>query len=221
MMNLLNYRAAIFDLDGTLVISEPAWQAAKSSVSARFGHSVSSAFLGSHEGRNVTAFVDEVFDKYDDERRAEVVSEIKSEAWRLLPSELRPIPGAQEFVRALSQQGLRLAICSSSPSRNIDLSLKVAGIEDLFDIRVSADGMKRGKPHPAPYLGTLENLALPADQVIVFEDSLAGARSAVDAGLTTVGIGPNLPSEQFGFCAIQVPDYETLLSSMDPGRRLR
>ena len=221
MKSLLNYRAAIFDLDGTLVISEPAWQAAKSSVSARFGRSVSSAFLDSHEGRNVTAFVDEVFDKFEHDKRSEIVSEIKSEAWRLLPLEIKPIPGALSFVRALSEQGVRLAICSSSPARNIDLSLQVAGIEDLFDIRVSADGMKRGKPHPAPFLGTLENLALPADQVIAFEDSLAGARSAVDAGLTTIAIGANLPSEQFDFCAHQVSGYETLMSFMETGLSFR
>ena len=221
MKSLLNYRAAIFDLDGTLVISEPAWQAAKSSVSARFGRSVTSAFLDSHEGRNVGAFVNEVFEKYDEGQRARILSEIKSEAWRLLPSEIKPIPGAQDFVRALSKQGMRLAICSSSPARNIDLSLQVAGIEDLFDIRVSADGMKQGKPHPAPFLGTLENLGLPADQVIAFEDSLAGARSAVDAGLTTVAIGPHLPSEQFDFCAHQVSGYETLQSYLDQASSFR
>ena len=76
---------------------------------------------------------------------------------------------------------------------------------------VSAADLPRGKPDALPYRATLEGLGLEAAQVCAFEDSLPGARSAVEAGLWTVAVGPDCMGPAFGFCQLQAPSFMALL----------
>ena len=113
-MYLTRYRAAIFDLDGTLVHSEPAWEAAKRRVLGRLGVEVPQATYDAFVGRGLRGFLTEVLGSdLTDARRTNLANEIGAEADILLPLLRQPIPGAASSVNRLIDAGLQIAVCSS------------------------------------------------------------------------------------------------------------
>lgn len=212
MMDLQAHRAVIFDLDGTLVESEPAWAAAKVAVLARHGRSVSEDLLDRYVGQGLAGFLAEVFGPgLSADLRRRLGDEIGVEADRLLPLHREVIPGAARFLRHVAEAGLRVAVCSSSPRRHIDAALDQLGVADAVEVTVSAADLPRGKPHPLPYLETLTRLGLAPEGAVAVEDAPAGFQSAQGAGLAVIGIGPRamVPAVAEGL-ALAVPDYQTL-----------
>lgn len=208
-MRLSDYRAAIFDLDGTLVLSEPAWEEAKRRVLARLGIQIPQAVYDAFVGRGLRGFLSEVLGPdLADTRRTELANQIGAEADILLPQLRKPVPGAAESIRRLVDAGLDIAVCSSSPHRHIVAALDQLGIAGFVRVLVSGADLPRGKPDPLPYLETLQRLRLAPDAAFAVEDALPGVISAHGAGLTVIGIGPEtLKAEMSDFCSFQVPDY--------------
>jgi len=205
-MNIPNPPAAfIFDLDGTLADTEPAWIRAKSEVAQSEGASVSDPLLDSFTGRRILDFLEHVLPDHAPDCRAALVREVARRARLYLPEVTRPMPGAIAFVRHLQGQGARLAVCSSSADDLIEQALGILGIADAFGPRVSGFGMPRSKPDPAPYLETLRQLNLPAEHVIAFEDSPAGITSATAAGIATIGLGAHA-QPMAAHCVAVIPD---------------
>jgi len=206
------FQAAVFDLDGTLVHSEPAWQRAKLQVAEAHGRAVSAAMLDAFVGRSLADFVAELLGgDVGPETRARAAAEIERIAALELSRAVEPVPMAAEFARGLHAAGLRLAVCSSSPRHLIGAALRGLGLEAEVGVIVSAADLPRGKPDALPYRATLDGLGLAAEEVCAFEDSLPGARSAFHAGLWTVAVGPDCTVPAFGFCQLQVPDFAALL----------
>lgn len=208
-MNLTRYRAAIFDLDGTLVHSEPAWEAAKRRVMSRLGVEVSQATYDAFVGRGLRGFLTEVMGhELTDFYRTDLANEIGAEADVLLPLLRQPIPGAAQSVIRLTEAGLRIAVCSSSPRRHIHAALDQLGLADRVRAIVSGADLPRGKPDPLPYLETLRLLDLGPAEAFAVEDALPGAMSAHAAGLDVIGIGPQSLAPGFAnYCRFQVLDY--------------
>lgn len=208
-MNLTRYRAAIFDLDGTLVHSEPAWEAAKRRVLERLGIEVPQATYDAFVGRGLRGFLSEVLGPgLPDARRTALADEIGAEADLLLPQLRALVPGASQSVIRLAEAGLRIAVCSSSPRRHIHAALDQLGLADHVAAIVSGADLPRGKPDPLPYLETLRLLALGPTDAFAVEDALPGAIAAQAAGLMVVGIGPQSLTPAFAeYCHVRVPDY--------------
>jgi HAD superfamily hydrolase (TIGR01509 family) len=208
-VKLSDYRAAIFDLDGTLVHSEPAWEAAKRRILGRLGIEVPQATYDAFVGRGLRDFLTEVLGAdLPDARRADLARDIGAEADVLLPDFRQPIPGAAQSVIRLANAGLRIAVCSSSPRRHIHAALTQLGLADRIKVIVSAADLPRGKPDPLPYLETLRLLDLGPANAFAVEDALPGVISAHAAGLAVVGIGSLSMDPAFAkYCQLQVPDY--------------
>lgn len=211
-MDLTPFRAAIFDLDGTLVLSEPAWEAAKRRVLGRLGVEVPQAVLDAYVGRGLRGFLNQVLGPdLTEQRRTALADEIGAEADVLLPLMRQPIPGAAQSVIRLADRGFRIAICSSSPRRHIHAALAQLGLTDRVGVIVSGADLPRGKPDPLPYLETLRLLDLGQAEAFAVEDALPGAISAHAAGLAVVGIGPISLGPGFAeYCRVRVPDFASL-----------
>jgi HAD superfamily hydrolase (TIGR01509 family) len=211
-VNLTRYRAAIFDLDGTLVHSELAWEAAKRRVMARLGVEVPQATYDAFVGRGVRSFLTEVLGPdLTDDHRTDLANQIGAEADVLLPQMRQPIPGAAESVIRLAELGLRIAVCSSSPRRHIHAALHQLGLVGRVGAIVSGADLPRGKPDPLPYLETLRLLDLGQAEAFAVEDALPGVISAHAAGLAVVGIGQkSLESGFADYCRVQLPDFASL-----------
>ena len=205
-------KALIFDLDGTLVESEPAWEAAKRIVLARHAITVTQGFLDAFVGRGLRGFLaDAAGATLTTDLRDQMAEEIGAEADRLLPLLRQPKAGATAFLRATHASGLRVAICSSSPRRHILQALDQLGTADLVDTIVSGADLTHGKPDPMPYLETLRLMSLTPNEAAVVEDAVPGFHSARAAGLAVIGIGATaMQPEHAGLLALAIPDFAAL-----------
>lgn len=218
----LLFRAAIFDLDGTLVQSEHVWEKAKIEVTARYGKTPSQALLDAHVGRGVKDFLDELFGMpLAPEMRRAIGDQIGAEADLWLDRLREPIPGARDWLAELAEAGLRIAVCSSSPRRHIEGALEMLNIADIVELSVSAAELPLGKPDPLPFVTTLDRLGLPAADAFAVEDSVPGARAATGAGLYTLAVGPGCTGPSYDFCHYRAESFAELVASLPraPGAR--
>lgn len=211
---LAGFRAAAFDLDGTLVDSEPAWEKAKRAIAARHGREITDAQIAASVGRSMDELLVQVFAPETPDAARAIEQEVYAYAEDWLPRLRQPVPGAADFLRELHGRGLRIALCSSSPERLIRDALDQIGVTELVELVVSADPLPRRKPDPLPYQVTAERLRLPAAALIAFEDALPGAQSAKGAGLFTAAVGPETHAPEFAFCDLRAADYPALRTAL-------
>jgi HAD superfamily hydrolase (TIGR01509 family) len=109
------------------------------------------------------------------------------------------LPGVVDMIEQAKENGLRVAIGSSSPHSWVDEHVKRLGIYDYFDRIVCQDDVLSGrsKPHPDIFLKALEQLDVQKDAAVVFEDSPNGVLAARRAGIFVVGV-PNPMTAKMG-----------------------
>jgi HAD superfamily hydrolase (TIGR01509 family) len=182
--------AVIFDLDGLLLESEQVWNASKRRLTEQCGGrwrpEAEHAMLGMSSPEWSTYMHDELQLPLSPEQiSAEVVRLLLESYERGLPL----LPGADEAVRAAAV-GWPLGLASSSNREIIDAVLARTGWAQLFAVSVSSEEVERGKPAPDVYLEAARRLSVAAKRCVAVEDSSAGIRSAIAAGMGVVAI-PN------------------------------
>lgn len=192
--------AVLWDLDGTLVDTEPLWMAAETALAAEHGVTWTQedglALVGSDlmdSARTIEARIRSGL------APEEIVAHLVGEIAGAMRSDLPWRPGAAELVRALADAGVPQALVTMS-YREI-----AQPVVDLlpFDAVVTGDSVSRGKPHPEPYLAAARALGVDAADCLAVEDSATGAASADAAGCVVLAV-PHM---------VAVPD--------GPRRRLR
>jgi len=147
-------RAAIFDMDGLLVDSEPLWQEAELEVFGALGVPITRE--GCVETRGLRA--DEVVALWNRRHpwagpgEREVHARLLEAMAALLRARGRAMPGALQAVESMRRRTGRLALASSSPMMLIDAVLDTLGVRGAFDVVHSAESEAYGKPHPAVFL---------------------------------------------------------------------
>lgn len=186
------FRAAIFDLDGLLIDSEPLWQQAEIEgfglVGVRLTRRQARETLGLRSDEVVRLRYEEF--GWDGERHPleEVEQGIIGRVIDLITQVGRPMAGVYQALDFVEGKGLRLALASSSRRVIIDAALAALGLSDRFEVTYSAEVEPLGKPHPGVYLATAHALDLAPNACVAFEDSMAGVESARAAGMSCVGV---------------------------------
>jgi HAD superfamily hydrolase (TIGR01509 family) len=183
-------RAVAWDIDGTLIDSEPLHHRALLAASLALGTDLSDlpdqAFRGTH--------MHEVWDILRPRLRTELTRtewlHAIDEHYAANLDALIPIVDAVATVRALDEMGVPQACVSNSGRAVVDANLAALGIADIIRFSISFDDVTEGKPSPQPYLLACEKLGLPPGEVVAVEDSRSGALSARRAGLVVVGYTP-------------------------------
>ena len=182
-------RAVAWDIDGTLIDSEPLHEGVLHEVCGELGDDLSDlpadAFKGVHL-HDVWARIAPRFPGVDPAGWAKAIVDRYVARVAAAP----PLAGAVKVMRALGKAGIRQVCVSNSGRRIVDANLTAIGVTDLIEFSISLDDVARGKPDPLPYAEAARRLGLPAAQVAAVEDSAVGARSALDAWLRVIGIAP-------------------------------
>jgi HAD superfamily hydrolase (TIGR01509 family) len=136
----------------------------------------------------------------DPEELEQWVDREKAEVTEYLAQALQPQPDVLAALASLSERHGLAAVGSSALSR-LAACFTASGLDDFFPVRTrfSAEDslpVPTSKPDPAVYEFALRQLALPAGHAIAIEDSVAGARSALSAGLVTIGIVQFVPVDE-------------------------
>lgn len=180
--------ACLFDLDGLLLDTEPLHGQAWQQAARAFGLELDGTRLLELRGRRRMDCAEQVQQWLAEAAlvvptTAALLAVRQPIAERLLPA-ARPIPGAPELLARCQALGIPMALVTSSSRQAV--AVKTAGHPWLAGIseRVFGDDadLKAGKPAPDPFRLAARRLHLPAEHCWAFEDSLAGARSALAAG---------------------------------------
>lgn len=183
--------AVLFDLDGTLVDTEPAWMAAESRLAQEHGvewtAADAEALVGSDLWDGARYFIERGVPMGEQEIVDRLVGEVLAWMDDVLPAR----PGALELLGALRDERVPVALVTMS-TRSIVDRVEAAFARSLggppFDATVAGDECERGKPDPEPYRRGLELLGVAAEDAVAIEDSRTGAASALAAGLVTIGV---------------------------------
>jgi beta-phosphoglucomutase len=188
-------RAVLWDLDGTLVDSEEFhWLSWRDTVRAEGIELSYAQFLASFGQRNDRILPVWLGADVDAGRVRRIGDDKETEFRRLAEAHgLTLLPGAREWLTTLKAAGWKQAIASSAPRVNVEMMLRVAGLDGYFDAIVSADDVTIGKPDPQVFLKAAEKLGVPPARCLVVEDAAAGVEGAGRAGMRSIGVTKNAP----------------------------
>jgi beta-phosphoglucomutase family hydrolase len=185
--------AAIFDLDGVLVDSEPNYLAAERDLLAGYGIDFTEDLKRPYIGWGTRDMLVDVAARYGIDDSVDDLVERKNAAYlELTRRHVVGYPGTREILLGLRADGLPTALASGSSPEVIAVILATLGLTGAFDAVVSAEQVERGKPAPDLFLEAARRLGVPPGGCVVFEDSEAGVRAALAAGMRCVAI-PYLP----------------------------
>ena len=188
-------KAVIFDLDGTLTNSDKVHYQVFQDFFAK--HNVvlnKSLYKEKVSGRQNSAILADFLPELPQDE-AEAFSDRKEAMFRqVAKGQITPLPGLLSLLEQIQSQGLSAAVVTNAPPENATFMLGELNLSGAFDPIVIADYLPRGKPDPLPYQTALDKLGIAAKEAIAFEDSAAGIRSAVGAGIKTIGMTTTLDS---------------------------
>ncbi len=178
-------------MDGTLVDSRAQhWRSWQEALAADGAAVTEAQFLATFGRRN-----DEILKLWlgpaaTAERRARV-ADAKEVAYRRMVEEegLDPLPGVREWVGRLHAAGWRQAVASSAPRLNVVVVLRVLGLAGGFEVLVTAEDVRQGKPEPEVFLTAAARLNVPPGRCVVIEDAEHGIEAARRAGMRSIGVG--------------------------------
>ncbi len=180
--------AILFDLDGTLVNTDILHFAIWQELLGEQGITIDRAFYNqSMVGHRNEAIVREVLGHLPFEAGIKLAHR-KEALFRQRGGQMERLEGLDELLSWRSQHHLATAVVTNAPRENAEMMLTALDLNHCFDTVVISEELAQGKPHPLPYQTALERLSIAAETAIAFEDTPLGIRSAVGAGVTTIGM---------------------------------
>lgn len=187
-----NIQAVIYDVDGTLVNSEPLHVVAWNLALKHFGNELSELpeeFVRTMAGKKPIAIASEMVEVLKMTAQPATLLELKTKTYlELAEQQLEPMKGAVESIKALELAGYRLAIGTSLDGALLDTILRRLQVVDDFEVKVTGDQITKGKPDPETYLRVAELLHLLPEQCVVLEDAQSGIQSAKSAGAWCIAV---------------------------------
>ena len=186
----MRIEAAIFDMDGLLVDSEPIWHDVEIEVFGRHGVPLTVERCLETKGMFLGDAVEHWYARYPwrGASRQAVAAEIVDAMAARLETAVELKPGAMHALDFCHGRRARLGLASSSPRRLIDAVVRRFGLAPRFAVVHSAEDEPLGKPDPAIFLTTARLLGVAPAACVVFEDSAAGVLAAKGAGMACVAV---------------------------------
>jgi beta-phosphoglucomutase len=189
-------QAAIFDLDGVVIDSEPIHELSLIIASEQLGRRMSwqetKQFKGSTELDCARLLIKTTGTT---ERDLQKIGRLRLEAFRAHYNEIKLVGGVLEFLDLCKEAGWPVALTTSASREFQELAFDQFNLSGYFGVVVTGDDVSHGKPNPEPYLKTAEKLGRTPSHCMVVEDSTNGVRSAKAAGCATVGLATSFSAE--------------------------
>ena len=180
--------AVLWDMDGTLIDSEPYWMKSEGAFAkANNGNWTEQDGL-SLVGMSLYDSSKIIKEKVGSDLEPEqIIEQLTDEVAAQLKQEILWRPGAKELLELLRKKKVKTALVTMSMHR-MAKQVAYSICFDAFDVIVAGDDVMHGKPHPEAYLKAAELLGVKPEDCVAFEDSISGLRSAEAAGTKAVGI---------------------------------
>ncbi|MEO7352037.1 MAG: HAD family phosphatase [Marmoricola sp.] len=174
--------AVLWDMDGTLVDTEPYWMDCEFALAEKYGGTWSPEDALAVVGGDLIDSATYMREHMGIDRTPrQIVEELLDGVVRRVEEEVPWLPGARELLAALGELEIPCALVTMSWRRFVEPVVRALP-EDSFRALVCGDEVSHGKPHPEPYLRAAELVGLAPEATIAIEDSPTGATSAESAG---------------------------------------
>ena len=182
--------AVIFDMDGVLIDSEPLWKIAEIEAFKKVGIDLTHTDCEETVGLRMDEVVKLWYDRVGWENKSlkEVELDVISIVIREIKMKGKALPGVIESLNQIKASGLKIAIATSSASSIMKTVVDQLEIGEYFDFMHSAENEKYGKPHPAVFLSTANELNVNPTNCLVIEDSMNGIISAKAARMKVIAV---------------------------------
>jgi len=211
-VSLAGIKAAIFDMDGTMINNaahhRKAWQTflAKHHIvltEEEFHHKIS--------GRKNDQILEIAFGRKLDPQEVATFADEKEALYReLYKKDIEEIKGLSQVIDELHRRGIKTAIATTAPIKNRDFALEALDLQGKFEVILGEEHVSHGKPHPEIYLVAAKELSVSPPECIVFEDSPPGVESGKSAGMTVIGILSSHSSEALSKCDYHAADFSQI-----------
>jgi phosphoglycolate phosphatase-like HAD superfamily hydrolase len=182
-------KAAIFDLDGTLLDSVDLHALAWHEAMTKFGHDVSFEQARSQIGKGGDKLIPEFLSNDAQRDHGKEMEEWRSKRFKAeyLPL-VRPFSAVPDLLRRVRDAGLRIAIGSSAKKDELEKYLDIARIADMVDVKTSSEDAEESKPAPDIFEIVLKKLGLEGSDAVAIGDSPYDAEAAGKAKIATIGV---------------------------------
>ena len=203
-------KGVIFDLDGVIVSTDElhykAWKRMAERENIYFDKTINNRLRGVSRMASLEIILERAKKSYSNEEKVEL-AKYKNDYYKMLLEDLTQkdiLPGVLEILNSLEENGIKIAIGSSS--RNAKTILKNIGLLEKFDAISDGTNITRSKPDPEVFQKAAEMLGLKPDESAVVEDALSGIEAAKNAGMIAFATGDAKSSP------IKDYDFEDLLN---------
>jgi phosphoglycolate phosphatase-like HAD superfamily hydrolase len=182
-------KAAIFDLDGTLLDSVDLHAFAWHEALIKFGHDVSFEQARGQIGKGGDKLIPVFLSEDEQRNHGEELEEWRGKRFKseYLPL-VRPFSAVPNLVRRVRDAGLKVAIGTSAKKDELKKYLEIAGIADLIDATASSEDAEESKPAPDIFQVVLKKLKLEGGDTVAIGDTPYDASAAGKAGILTIGV---------------------------------
>jgi HAD superfamily hydrolase (TIGR01509 family) len=212
---MTQFRATLFDIDGTLVDSNYLHVEAWSHVFAELGIEVDAWRIHRSIGMDSAAMLDDLLPEGAD---LEEVKRLHTRYYEALAPRLRPFSGARELLAALDARGLTVVLATSAPQEELEKLRGVLQVEDSIAIVTSAEDVETAKPSPDIVRTAFERAEVSASEAVMIGDTVWDVAAAARAGVACIGVlsGGISAAELLDAGAIAVyTDVAELLDQLD------
>lgn len=207
--NSLGAKAAIFDLDGTLVDNNAVHLKTWLQYLANEGIQVSEEEYRLHfNGRTNKDALEYIYQRSLSVGEALEIAERKEALYRKnYQDSIQPIDGLLEFLATIHEAGIPIAMATSGIQPNIDFLFEHLPIQHYFKVIVNSSHIQKGKPDPEIYLKAANLLGVEPKHCLVFEDAVVGIQSAKAAGMKVIAITSTETLEALSIADKIIPDF--------------
>jgi len=206
--------AVIFDMDGVIINSEPLHYKANQDLFDKLGFSVPSTEYSNYIGISNEKMWEDLKSKYDlNEDLEDLTEKQRKHTNKFIQDNMNgnEIPGIKKILEELKDTKIKTAIASSSTRDLIETVIKGYDLCEYFDVIVSGDDVKKGKPNPDIFILAAEKLSVNIKKCVVIEDSTNGVNGAKKSGAKCIGFNnPDSPGQNLRNADIIINKFDVL-----------
>jgi HAD superfamily hydrolase (TIGR01509 family) len=185
-------RGIIFDIDGTLVDTNPTHVEAWRRAFQRLGYQVPTERIEVEIGKGGDQLVPSILSQQASERDGDALRKAQKENFLELAADrsFRVFPGVAQLFETLRQRNIRTALATSSNEKHLQATSQSAGIDlpRLADVLVTSDDAEVSKPAPDLVISAVEELGFPPSECAMVGDTVYDAQASLAAGVTFLGV---------------------------------
>lgn len=208
-LNLKGVKAAIFDMDGTMINNamyhKTAWQDFLKKHNITLSEN---EFKEKVSGKKNDQILELLFGNELSKEDVKAYAEEKEAIYRdLYELAIQEVEGLSKIINELSGLNVKLAIATTAPAANRQFALHSLSLEGKFEVILGDEHVTKGKPDPEIYLSTALELKVTPNECIVFEDSPPGVKAGKDAGMIVIGVSTSHTSDELHAADYTVNDF--------------